>query len=201
MNNTYYQRPNNSGKCNNSSNRHQVYESHYEQKSMGTEEQERQYYQPNYQAQQYEAYRRPVVRQQSIAKELITNIILVVLSISLVIALFTLGAELNDIDRYYEKDANSFWWAYESGRYVDSIKDGYENKYNRVIETSELSQCYAVSEYFEAASLYKAAVVTGKTDKVQEYLTVMEESLDKMGDVDYLAEEINVKLGIGELEE
>lgn len=201
MNNTYYQRPNNSGKCNNSSNRPQVYESHYEQKGMGTEEQERQYYQPNYQAQQYESYRRPVVRQQSTAKELITNIILVVLSISLVIALFTLGAELNDIDRYYEKDANSFWWAYESGRYADSIKDRYENKYNRVIETSELSQCYAVSEYFEAASLYKAAVVTGKTDKAQEYLTVMEESLEEMDDVDYLAEEINAKLGLGDLAE
>ena len=98
----------------------------------------------------------------------------------------------------YERNANSFWMAYDSGRYADSIKDRYENIYNDVVTTAELKQCYAVSEYFEAASLYKAAVVTGKTDKAQEYLAVMEEALEEMGDVEYLAEDINQKLGIAD---
>lgn len=175
MNNTYYQRPNNS--------------------EAGR------YHQPSYQASQKEILRSSVVTPRRTGKDLITNIILVVLSISLVLAIFKLGDELSYMNRHHERSANLFWMEYDSGRYVDSIKNKYENIYNDVLTTAELSQCYAVSEYFEAASLYKAAVVTGKTDKVQEYLTVMEESLDKMGDVDYLAEEINVKLGIGELEE
>ena len=187
MSNIYYQRPNNSGKNMNSHNSEKV-----------NNQQHTGYYQPNYQAPRYESYSRPVIVKQNSTKDLVANIILAILSVTLVIAFIALVGEMNDIDRHYEKDANSFWWAYESGRYADSIRDRYENQYNDVKETAELTQCYAVSEYFEAASLYKAAVVTGKTDKAQEYLAVMEEALEEMGDVSYLAEDINQKLGIAD---
>lgn len=169
MSNTYYKRPNNSGKN------------------------------INYQTSRYPNNSRQIVVKYSSTKDLITNIILVLLSISLVIAILTLGAELSGIDNYYDKDANSFWWAYDSGNYVDSIRDRYENTYNGIRETAELKQCYAVSEYYEAATLYKAAVYTGKEDKAMKYLEIMAKAYSEMGDVSYLAEDIDTKLGIADI--
>lgn len=187
MSNAYYQRPNNSGSNNNNS-RQNV----NNQQNAG-------YYQPNYQPQQYVNYSRPVVSRQGSTKNLVANIILAVLSITLVMGFIGLVSEMSNINNYYEKDANNFWWAYESGRYADSIRDKYENKYNGVKETAELTQCYAVSDYFEAASLYKAAVFTGKEDKAKEYLEKMAKAYALMGDVEYLAEDIDTKLGIAEI--
>lgn len=169
MSKTYYQRPNNSGKN------------------------------TNYQTTRYESYSRPVFVKQSSTKDLVANIILVLLSISLVIAFITLVGEMTGIDRYYNRDANSFWWEYDNGRYVDSIRVRYENIYNGVTETAELKQCYAVSEYFEAASLYKAAVYTGKEEKAAEYLKIMAKAYSEMDDVSYLADDIDTRLGITDL--
>lgn len=188
MSNIYYQRPNNSGNNTNKNNRQTT----YSQQDAG-------YYQPNYQAPKYSNYNAPVIRRGSTTKDLVANIILAILSVTLVIAFITLVSEMSDINRYYEKDANNFWWAYESGRYADSIRDKYENQYNGVKETAELTQCYAVSEYFEAASLYKAAVFTGKEDKAKEYLETMAKAYALMGDVEYLAEDIDTKLGIADI--
>lgn len=178
-NNTYYQRPNNSGKKNNN----------------GSLQQHNSYYQ----ARQYETYRRPVMHPQSAGKDLVANIVLVLLSITLVIGLITMCSELRYINNHREQDANSFWWNYDSGRYVDNIKYMYENKINDVKENTELTQCYAVAEYFEAASLYKAYVSSGNNDKAQKYLDVMEKAYSEMGDVSYLAEDIDTRLEITDL--
>lgn len=188
MSNIYYQRPNNSGK-----------NTKYNSAQNVNNQQSTDYYQPNYQPQQYVNYSRPVVVRHNSTKDLVANIVLAILSVTLVIAFIVLVSEVGDIDRYYEKESNSFWWAYESGRYADSIRDKYENQYNGVKETAELTQCYAVSDYFEAASLYKAAVFTGKEDKAKEYLEIMAKSYAQMGDVEYLAEDIDTKLGIADI--
>ena len=79
------------------------------------------------------------------------------------------------------------------------IKYMYENKINNVKENAELTQCYAVAEYFEAASLYKAYASNGNTDKAQKYLDVMAKAYSEMGDVSYLAEDIDARLGITDL--
>lgn len=182
-NNIYYQRPNNSGKKSNNS----------------ASQQHDSYYQPGYQARQYETNRRVLIHSQSAGKDLAANIVLVLLSITLVIGVITLCSELRYINSHREQDANSFWWNYDSGRYVDNIKYMYENKINDVRENTELTQCYAVAEYFEAASLYKAYVIKGNADKAQKYLEVMAKAYSEMGDVSYLAEDIDAKLGIAEV--
>ena len=170
MSNTYYQRPNNSGKNNND----------------GI-------------SQRYEYHRQQRVREPGSAKDLIANIVLVLLSITLVIAFLGLCSELRYVDNYYEKSASSFWWDYESGRYVDSIASRYTNTFRGVKETAELRQCYAVSEYFEAASLYKVAVFTDNSDKAQKYLDKMAKAYSEMGDVSYLADDIDTRLGIADI--
>mgnify|MGYP003290046602 FL=1 len=179
MSNIYYQRPNNSDKKN------------------GTEYTG--YYHPNYQMPQYNPSNKIVPHPQGYKKDLIANIILVLLSITLVILFMALFSELRFLNNSYERKASSFWWDYDSGRYVDSIRCRYENQFRGVEETPELTQCYAVSEYFEAASLYKAAVFTGNTEKEKKYLEIMIKAYSEMGDVSYLAEDIDTKLGITDL--
>ena len=187
MNNIYYQRPNNSGNKKNNNT------------GKVNNQQNSSYYQPSYQAPRYEKFNRAVAGAQNPMAELAANIVLVILSILLVIAFITLVAELTGIDNYYERKASSFWWDYDNGRYVDSIQSRYENTYNGVKETDELKQCYAVAEYFEAASLYKASVHTGKEDKAMKHLETMAKAYSEMGDVSYLAEDIDAKLGIADI--
>lgn len=187
MSNIYYQRPNNSGK-NTDRNTQKV-----------SSQPNNSYYQPNYQAPRYDNYNRPVIKAQSATKDLIANVVLVILSILFVIAFITFVGEISDSSRYYEQKASSFWWEYDNGRYVYSIRNRYENMYNGVEETEELSQCYAVSEYFEATSLYKAAVCTGKEESAMKYLEKMAKAYSEMGDVSYLAEDIDTKLGISDI--
>jgi len=192
MNNTYYQRPDKSGKRTNN---------RYSEPQGMNQQQYSEYYQPNYQAPRYDNGDRAAAKPYSATKEMIANIILIVLSALFVLATLQVGIEIADIDNYYENNPSSFWWEYESGRYSGSVKERYENEYNGVEMTEELAQCYAVSEYFEAASLYKTAVHTGKTDKAAEYKATMEDAYSRMGDVSYLAEDINEKLGIADFAE
>lgn len=192
MNNIFYQRPDNSGNRTNNQ---------YSEPQGVNHQQYSEYYQPNYQAPRYDNGSRVAAKPHSATKEMIANIILIVLSALFVLATLQVGIEIADIDKYYEKNPSSFWWEYDSGRYVGSVKERHENFYNGVKETEELAQCYAVSEYFEAASLYKAAAYTGKTDKAAEYKATMEDAYSRMGDVSYLAEDINEKLGITDFAE
>ena len=148
---------------------------------------------------QYNPSNKIVPRPQGYKKDFIANIILVFFSVTLVILFMALFAELRFVNNSYEREASSFWWDYDSGRYVDSIRSRYENQFRGVEETQELAQCYAVSEYFEAASLYKAAVCTGNTEKEKKYLEIMVNAYSKMGDVSYLAEDIDTKLGIADI--
>ena len=192
MNNTYYQRPDNSGNRTNNQ---------YSEPQRVNHEQYSEYYQPNYQAPRYDNGGRVVAKPHSATKEMIANIILIVLSALFVLATLQVGIEIADIDNYYENNSSSFWWEYESGQYAGAVRDRYENFCNGVKKTDELAQCYAVSEYFEAASLYKTAVHTGKADKATEYKATMQDAYSRMGDVSYLAEDINEKLGIADLVE
>ena len=71
-----------------------------------------------------------------------------------------------------------------------------DNEAKGVYKTSELKQCYAVADYFEAASLYKAAVYKGDTEAMKQYLLRMEEAYVLFDDISYVAEEIDAGLGL-----
>lgn len=131
-------------------------------------------------------------------KELVVKIVLIVLSFTFVLGILGFFVILNEMDTVFERDTESFWWNYESGRYADCISYKYENMCGKIRTTDELEQCYAVADYFEAASLYRAALHTGDTDKAEKWLAVMEETYQKLGDVAYLADEIKTKLKIAD---
>lgn len=130
------------------------------------------------------------------AKELITNVILSILSIIFVLLLLTTIVELADMDYTYTRDEDMFWYSIKEGEYGGVVYDAYHNQNEGAELTPGMEQCYAVARYFEAASLYKAAVHVGDTEDIAKYSAVMEECLTYMDDILYVAEDIKMTLGI-----
>lgn len=205
MNKIYYERPKNLQNKNKTSvQRKKVYirtnETSQQQMSMddvymSTQEQENQYYQPSYEAPVYEA-KNPEVSRNSLIKEWIANGALIALSLALVLSIIMLITEMRYSFMSYNRDADDLWWYVNNGNYVELVTARNSNEAAGVFETSELSEIYAIADYFEAASMYKVAVFKNDSTDMDKYITKMGEAYMEMGDVNYLAEDINEKLGI-----
>ena len=129
-------------------------------------------------------------------KEWIANGVIIVLSISLVIIGLVLISEMRYIDYSYAHDASTFWYAIEDGRYASIVEYRWKNEYSKERPDGEMEQCYAVAEYFEAASLYKVAEAKNDAVASEKYLSIMQEKYKLFEDISYVAEDINQKLGI-----
>lgn len=162
---------------------------------MSTEQQEQQYYQPSYKAPVYEK-RNPVFIKGAPVKEAIANLALILLSVTLVIFVITLVTEIHMGNYTYKRDAQDFWYAIEYGNYSNMVTMKWDNEAKGVYKTSELKQCYAVADYFEAASLYKASAYKEDTEAMQKYANKMNEAYILLDDISYVAEEIDAKLGL-----
>ena len=90
------------------------------------------------------------------AKDLITNIILVILSITLIIFGGMLIDEIADYSRSYNVSVDTYIYRIKEGDYGRVVEATYQNRVNGVKETEDMAECYAVSDYFESAFLYVA---------------------------------------------
>lgn len=185
MSKIYYERPQHLG------NKEENKENGINNRMQPNEE----YYQPSYQPQDYSEQETITPVKHGI-KEWIANGILIVLSIGLVINICIAISVIGDMNYSYAKKEDNFWYNIEEGRYAGLIINTWINRFSDVEETEGFKQCYAVAEYFEAASLYKVAVYTGNAEKKEKYAKIMEEKLDYFYDIMYIAEDINEKLGI-----
>lgn len=201
MNKIYYERPKNLQNRNKANGQKKVYTNIPQQQMnadgpyMSMDEQENQYYQPSYEAPVYDAVN-PEVTKKSLIKEWIANGALIVLSLALVLSIIMLITEMKYSFTSYNRDADDLWWYVNNGNYVELVTARNSNEAAGVFETSELSEIYAIADYFEAASLYKVAVFKNDTAGMDKYISAMDEAYMEMGDINYLAEEINEKLGI-----
>jgi len=201
MNKIYYERPKNLQNRNKANGQKKVYTNIPQQQMnvdgpyMSMDEQENQYYQPSYEAPVYDAVN-PEVTKKSLIKEWIANGALIVLSLALVLSIIMLITEMKYSFTSYNRDADDLWWYVNNGNYVELVTARNSNEAAGVFETSELSEIYAIADYFEAASLYKVAVFKNDTAGMNKYISAMDEAYMEMGDINYLAEEINEKLGI-----
>ena len=162
---------------------------------MTQKEVEENYYQPSYQAQDYSEQGQLEPQKRGI-KELIANGVMIVLSIALVINVCVAISVIGDMNYSWARKEDNFWYSIDDGNYAPLLADAWTNRFSDVKETKGLEQCYAVAEYFEAASLYKAAEYTGNAEKKEKYAKIMEEKLAYFDDIMYIAEDINMKLGI-----
>lgn len=131
-------------------------------------------------------------------KNLVANVVIVALSVFFVLLFFIAIAEIKDVDYAWTRDEDDFWYYISDGQYQELTEAVYHNQNEGVRETEGLKQCYAVAEYFEAASFYKVAIYVNDKEDMVKYKDIMEECLTNMDDIAYIAEEINQKLGLDE---
>ncbi len=129
-------------------------------------------------------------------KELLANAVIVILSIGLVISIGVFLTEVNYMNYSYEREESSFWYNIENENYSRLVRDRWINVFEDVKETEGLQQCYAVADYFFAASMYKAALETQNTELMEKYEQQMQDAYTYFYDITYIAEDINNKLGL-----
>lgn len=129
-------------------------------------------------------------------KDLIMNVVLIVLSVLFVILFAVTIGIMADVDYSYTRDEDEFWYSIQSGMYGNLPEDYYHNVNENAKMTSGMEQVYAVARYFEAASLYKVAVHTQDPEKMEKYYAVMEENAPYMEDIPQIVEDIHEKLGL-----
>ena len=127
------------------------------------------------------------------AKDLITNIILVILSITLIIFGGMLIDEIADYSRSYNVSVDTYIYRIKEGDYGRVVEATYQNRTNGVKETEDLAECYAVSDYFESAFLYRV-YQTRDLEKAKQYEEEMADALSRMGELTYVADDIRERL-------
>ncbi len=125
----------------------------------------------------------------------ICNIIIVVLSVIFFLLIVGFCRELFNRNDYFHKP-NSFYYQIKSGRYADMVVATKENRSRRVMETAELKVCYAVADYYEAATYYKAYIENAQKADAEKYLGKMKDCRNRMDDLAYAADDIDDKLKI-----
>jgi len=137
-------------------------------------------------------------KQKSDVKLLILNIIIVILAIVMVNVLWAVGDEALYCFAAYENKESSFYYAIESGSYDRIVYMYHENVVNGYEDKSDLEESHGVAKYFEAAFFYKMFEEAGDAQRAQVQKTAMEEATLQMGEMTFLADQINEKLDIAE---
>ena len=96
--------------------------------------------------------------------------------------------------RGYTYKESTFLYDVEYGQYDRMLEKMYTNESFGVKPTKTMEECYAVARYFEAASYEIACRQDGQIERADQYLKIMEEQEEKMGDFYYVIEDIHKKL-------
>lgn len=105
---------------------------------------------------------------------------------NMAVAGFSLAEEMRDAG----VGEDSFLWQLESGNYPSMVEMMYLNKACKVKATETMKECYAVAEYFEAASYQKAYQRDGQEEKAAYYEKKMEDCRTRMGTLTFAADDI-----------
>lgn len=133
---------------------------------------------------------------QSKGKNRMLNFAIVFLSFMLVVLFLYTTSGFYQAGSAYTYTEDNLLRNIESGRYENLIGNVYENEAHGVEITDTMAECYAVAHYFEAASFYKAYLQNGRIESAEEKEKIMEEQKLLMGDLEFVAEDINERLGL-----
>ena len=134
--------------------------------------------------------------QKEAIKKLVTNIILSILTVIFVILLVGFIYEMSEIGYRYEEDANQIWYRIEDGRYADVVSVVERNRGIGVEETPELQECYAIADYYQAASLYKVKMAVGDLEAAEKNKKLMKKKRYYFEQVSFVFDDIDIQLGI-----
>ena len=128
------------------------------------------------------------------SKKIILNAIIVFLCLIFVIVSGVFISQMVDYNRSYHPDESSFLYACQEQDYVRMVNMMHRNLAAGVKSSDTMEECYAVAEYYEAATYYRAYFIAGNHDKAMKKKQIMDEKAALMGDLFYVAEDINKKL-------
>jgi len=116
-----------------------------------------------------------------------------ILSFILVGQIFVFVENINYKLYDYEVSTNNYIYSFKDGRYVDTLENYYMES-TREIRNPEKLECMAVSEYYVAASVYRAYM--DDAAKGEKYYEKMQDARSRMKDFAYMADDIDERLGI-----
>lgn len=131
-------------------------------------------------------------------KNLIANIVIGILCLVLLVTSFIFVKELSYYGDSYTIEEDSFLYTLQDQDYIQLVEYWKRNEAAGVKVTEDLGECYAVAEYYEAASLYKAHMQVENKEQAALQKEKMEDAASRMGELSYAVETINAIL---ELEE
>lgn len=129
-------------------------------------------------------------------KERLLNIVIIVLAAAIVVTLVLVINETKP-DRYqYTVSASSIITDLNYGQYSSAVESVCRNRGLGVTEESDAdyTECYAAVDYYVAKSYYEAYSLTGDDDTAAGYQQEMTEAYEKMGDLTFLAEDMDATL-------
>lgn len=125
----------------------------------------------------------------------VMNIAIILLSIIVVMLCITfIQSYKRQNYRYYSTEDSYLYYIGEKKYYELARQIGRVNLPDKPSDT--LLECIAVVNYYKDASIYKMYKEIGSIEKAQKHYSQMEENLEQMGELSYVAEEINEELGI-----
>ncbi len=126
----------------------------------------------------------------------ILDVVIVILVFLLVI--ITAGAinEIFEYSSYSCYDEDSFGYRLQDGDYARMVEMYYDNMSQGAEDKKELQEYYGIAKYFEAASYYKVYITTNDMEKAATQEEKMEAALAQMGELAFVSEQIDAKLGI-----
>lgn len=128
------------------------------------------------------------------SKKIIFNILIAFLCLVFVILTSAFVFQIADYSGSYPSDESSFLYSCREQDYVRMVEMMHRNQAADVKSNDTLEECYAVAAYYEAATYYKAYLKAGDHDLAMKKKKIMDEQAALMGDLSYVAEDIDKKL-------
>ena len=96
----------------------------------------------------------------------------------------------------YSSDANYLLYTVNRGDYIHAWLDVQNNRANGETEKKNAAYTlpYAIVDYFEAESYYTMYLNSGDMEKARQYREEMDSAYEKMGELQYIAEDIDALL-------
>lgn len=131
-------------------------------------------------------------------KNIILNILLVVLSLVLFICICIMCSRINTSPKIYKNEVRYLTSCISRKDYANLVNEWEENlKYGITAETNpEYTQVYAVAEYYNLLPMYIVYKEKGYTEKAAECEARLEKDREDMGELAALADEFDATYGL-----
>lgn len=129
-------------------------------------------------------------------KNLVLNIIIIVLAVVFVASCGFAITELTDSFSGYRNRESSFVYAIEDHRIRSLIENYYENVSADGKEKEAFSEYYAMAKYCEAAFFYKSFQALGDEERIAKQRELMDAAVAQMGELAAAKKDYDMILGI-----